>query len=367
MPMLLRLRRIGLAAAALTLTWLPHASAAEVDFTGKRIEMIVPSSAGGSGDVLARFVAAHLQKELPGKPTILVKNITGGGVINGANYFQKEAKPDGLMIISSTGASILTPFFRKDEDQVRFDPSTWMQFFAGPSGYVMTGSKVGGITSLKDLKMAIDAKTPLTHGTSSVAGIALLYVLALEATGANYIPAFNVPGSDSTTGFQRGEYKINGESIASYIQITEPLVEKGEVFPLFTVGGVDENGNITRDPALPDVPSFPEAYEIMFGKAPEGPTFETFKTMVTAMVPNARGIALPPGTPPEIFAAYSEATKRAFTTPEAKEAVDKALGPFPIFYGEQAKSRLAATMQKLTPETRDYIRKLLLERFNVPI
>jgi len=363
----LRSAGFGLAALSCAVFSQVGTAAAEVDFSGKRIEMIVAASAGGSADVLARFIAAKLEKELPGKPTILVKNVTGGGVISGANHFQKYAKPDGSMIFVSTSSAIMTPFFRAGENQIQFDPSTWMQFLGGAGGYVVTGSKVGGITSLADLKAAIDAKTPIPHGTSSVAGIALLYVLAMEATGANYIPAFNVLGSDSTTSFQRGEYKINGESVASYMAITEPLVEKGEIFPLFTIGQMNEQGQIVRDPTLPDVPSFPEAYEIMFGQAPSGEIYEVFQTMVAALVSNARGVALPAGTPQEIFDAYSDATKRAFTVPEVLEEVASVLGPFPIIYGDDAKTRLSSTLDKLTPEIREFIRKLLMDRFNVPI
>lgn len=363
------IRAAGMGLAALSCALLAHVSiaSAEVDFSGKRIEMIVGASAGGSADVLARFIAAKLEKKLPGEPSILVKNVTGGGVINGANHFQKYAKPDGMMIFVSTSSSIMTPFFRGKEGPVQFDPSTWMQFLGGAGGYVVTGSKVGGITSLEDLKAAIDAQTPIPHGTSSVAGIALLYVLAMEATGANYIPAFNVLGSDSTTSFQRGEYKINGESVASYMAITEPLVEKGEIFPLFTIGQMNENGEIVRDPTLPEVPSFPEAYEIMFGEAPSGEIYQVFKTMVGALVTNARGVVLPEGTPQEIFDAYSQATKEALTTPDVLDEVANVLGPFPIAYGEEARSRLTGTLDQLTPEIRDFIRTLLMERFNVPI
>lgn len=353
---------LGLAGATLSTP-----AAADVDFTGKRIELIVAAGAGGSADVLGRFIARNLEQHLPGKPTILVRNITGGGVIVGGNYFQANAKPDGMMLFLATGSSILTPFFGDGNSQVEFDNKTWKQFLAGPSGYVMTGSKVGGITNLQDLKAAIDEQSLIVHGTSSTAGIALLYALAMETTGANYKPIFNVTGADSVTGFLRGEFRINGESIPSYIAITEPLVEQGDVFPLFTVGQVAADGTITRDPALPDVPSFPEAYEIMFGTPPSGPTYDAWLGMMMAMVPNARGVALHGDTPPEILEAYGNAAKQAFTTPEVLEMVRDEMGPYEILTGDEANARLSAALDVLTPELRDYIRNLLMTKFQVKI
>ena len=45
-----------------------------VDFSGKKIELIVPYREGGGSDTYARLFAPYLEKYLPGKPTILVRN-----------------------------------------------------------------------------------------------------------------------------------------------------------------------------------------------------------------------------------------------------------------------------------------------------
>ena len=79
-------RRHGLrllAAAAAVLAVAPAARAA--DFAGKTIEWVIPFSVGGGSDVWARFFAPLLAEQLPGRPTVVVKNVPGGGSITGSS------------------------------------------------------------------------------------------------------------------------------------------------------------------------------------------------------------------------------------------------------------------------------------------
>ena len=54
-------------------------TAMAADFAGKRIEWIIPFQEGGGTDVWARFIAPPLSRELPGKPTIIIRTVPGGG------------------------------------------------------------------------------------------------------------------------------------------------------------------------------------------------------------------------------------------------------------------------------------------------
>ena len=51
------------------------------DMAGKTIEWIIPFAVGGGSDVWARFHLPLLQKHMPGNPTIVIRNVTGGGSI----------------------------------------------------------------------------------------------------------------------------------------------------------------------------------------------------------------------------------------------------------------------------------------------
>jgi len=77
---------------------LPVAAAAQPNFAGKTITVLVGYKPGGGYDATARMLARHLPDHLPGKPTVIVQNMPGGNSIIGANHMYNVAKPDGLTI-----------------------------------------------------------------------------------------------------------------------------------------------------------------------------------------------------------------------------------------------------------------------------
>lgn len=346
----------------------PHVARAQtVDFSGKRINLIIGGNAGGTADIFARFIAKGLERELPGNPTILLHNISGGGSIEAANTFQRDGTDDGLLLFYSTPSSLMNPLFMEDKSLIQFDPSTWKQFLASSSGYVNVGSKVGGIDSLDRLKAAIEAKTRITMGMSSPAGVALMYTTAMEALGANLVPAFNVGSANAAQSFLRGEFILNTTALVNYNATLEPLVASGEVAPLYTLGQADDNGDLVRDPQEPDVPHLAEAYETMNGKKPEGQAFEVFKTLVGALIANARGMMLPGATRPEIFDAYAGAAERAFKTIHTDPAAYDIIGPVPLSFGTVSEQRLSRMLPKLTPELVAYLKDLYNTKYGVPL
>jgi hypothetical protein len=76
-------------------------------YKGRTIDMIVGSEAGSGYDAYARLVAAHLGKQIPGRPNILVKQMIGAGGIVATNYIYNLGTKDGLTI---GGVQNNTPF-----------------------------------------------------------------------------------------------------------------------------------------------------------------------------------------------------------------------------------------------------------------
>src|SRR5581483_7199795 len=94
------MRRIGILIAAVAAVWLAKALAAD-DYPSKPVTIVVPFPAGGSSDILARFEAEALQREL-GKPFI-VENRTGAGGVIAAAAVAKSA-PDGYTVLHANSA-----------------------------------------------------------------------------------------------------------------------------------------------------------------------------------------------------------------------------------------------------------------------
>lgn len=99
-------RRIaaGLAAwASIATLGLPAAHAA---FPEKPVKLVVPFSAGGGADLIARTLAVELAKEL-GQP-VIVENKPGAGTIIGSDLVAKSA-PDGYTLLVSSIAHSVNP------------------------------------------------------------------------------------------------------------------------------------------------------------------------------------------------------------------------------------------------------------------
>lgn len=73
-------------------------SAIEQFYKGRNIDLVIGYPPGGSNDVFARFVARHMSKYIPGNPTIVTRNMPGGGSLLAANYLYSIAPKDGSVI-----------------------------------------------------------------------------------------------------------------------------------------------------------------------------------------------------------------------------------------------------------------------------
>jgi tripartite-type tricarboxylate transporter receptor subunit TctC len=77
---------------------LAAAPAAAQYYAGKTVTVVVGYKTGGGYDATARLLARHLQKHIPGKPTVIVQNMPGANSIIAANHTYNVAKPDGLTL-----------------------------------------------------------------------------------------------------------------------------------------------------------------------------------------------------------------------------------------------------------------------------
>ena len=101
-------RRDVLAAIASLGTSLPSwaAVAASIDYPRQPIRLVVPRSAGGVVDIVARLWAAHAKPRLG---NIIVENQGGGGGLIGASTVA-HAKPDGYTLLAGTTSElVITP------------------------------------------------------------------------------------------------------------------------------------------------------------------------------------------------------------------------------------------------------------------
>src|SRR3954451_19727124 len=62
-------------------------------YQGKNVRLVVPYTAGGAFDVLARMLARVLPQYVPGRPNVIVENKTGAaGLLGGHNVYAGEPR-----------------------------------------------------------------------------------------------------------------------------------------------------------------------------------------------------------------------------------------------------------------------------------
>ena len=59
---------------------------------------MVSTGVGGVFDLTARTVAKYMPKYIPGKPTMIVKNMPGGGHVLATNFMFNQAAKDGTFL-----------------------------------------------------------------------------------------------------------------------------------------------------------------------------------------------------------------------------------------------------------------------------
>jgi hypothetical protein len=95
-------------------------------YSGKSLRLTVGSSAGGGTDVVARLLARHIGRFVPGNPAVVVVNQPGGGGLVGANRIANTAARDGTEFATMERA--IPQFAFMGDPNVHFDPLalTWL-------------------------------------------------------------------------------------------------------------------------------------------------------------------------------------------------------------------------------------------------
>ena len=70
----------------------------EAFYAGRTLSMVIPTSPGGDVDGRARLVARFMGRQIPGKPTIVPRNMPGAVGLQAANWLHALAPRDGTAI-----------------------------------------------------------------------------------------------------------------------------------------------------------------------------------------------------------------------------------------------------------------------------
>lgn len=339
------------------------AAFAGADFSGQKITWIIPFKVGGGSDVWSRLYSPFFQKYLPGNPVVAVRNMPGGGSITGGNHFATRVKgDDGLTVFGSSGSTSFP--YLLGNSKVKYDFSKYQIVFASPTGGVAYIKPKLGVESAADLK-GFDQE--LAYASQGATSLDIVPLLAFDMLGLKVKAIFGYKGRGSgRVAFEQGETNIDYQTSTAYIKNVRPLIEQGLAVPLMTWGVLDKDGNVVRDPIEPDLPCFPEVYEMVHGKKPSGPAWNAWKAFFVAGFGVQKAMWLPQQTKPEIVAAYREAAVKVIADKEFQGVVEKSLGGYQQLAGEDARKAFDQVLS-VSKEDKAWVIQWIKDKWDITV
>ena len=270
-------------------------------YQGKTLTVYVGRTPGSGADLAARVFAEFWARYIPGEPTIVVRNLPGGGGTRVWNYGAEVAANDGLHVMFSptNGAAAVLK-----EPGLRADFST-MPFVGGLLSPNMAYVRADKVSSAEEL---LSAEGLRFGGQNPALRFDLLGRLALDALGVDYQYVTGFPGgADVFNAVRRGEVDIQVASLGLYRFSIEPtLVTEGLAIPLWHNPSADTDGNVSPLDVVADIPSYMEFYERVHGVPPSGQIYEMYKWILPRVNNIVYAALLPPGTPEALTAVLRE-------------------------------------------------------------
>ncbi len=267
-------------------------------YPDKPIQLIVPYSAGGSTDVLARAVAQVAPKHFP-QPVVVV-NKPGGGAIPGRLEVVKS-RPDGYTLLFGygSGEDLVVPHQRPVPYDIfkDFEPVCRISVHS----VVLAVPTNSPYKTLADLANAGKSKE-LTASVSTKGGIVdITFQLFAQKAGIKLTTVPGAGGADAITSLVGGHVDFGGGHPSEVL----PHIKAGRLRGLAVAFE-------KRDPAVADIPTFREGgYDVV--------TFGSVK-----------GIAVPKNTPKEVVSYLERKFKEVADDPDFQKIM-KDIGQ-PVLY-----------------------------------
>jgi tripartite-type tricarboxylate transporter receptor subunit TctC len=263
-------------------------------YEGKRVTILVGFTPGGGHDRMARLLAKHLPKHIPGKPTIIVDNMPGATGLIEANYVYNIAKPDGLTIGTLHGGIIFVQLAKAEG--VKFDllKYAWIGSASSESTVLAIRSDLP-FKTFKDLQQS---KSQIVLGTTGPADVNGQFpVLLKEYAGINVKMVTYPSSADIMLAIERKELDGRGASYSS----VKPFIDRGLVHPLIRCR--------VSEPGIENLPVDQDVTTSKMGK--------TVMALLNPAYVMGRPYVMPPKTPDNIMAILREAFAKVVKDPEA--------------------------------------------------
>ena len=240
-----RLRQAVLAlCAAAAVTGLGQVHAA---FPDRPINVVVPTAAGGTVDIVARIMAEKLGAEL-GQPVVVINKPGAGGVV-GTQAFLREPQDGYTVLFTANSNQLIVPWVYKD---AKFDPINDFSPIAAV-GEVPNVLCVNPAFPAKDMKefMALIKANPEKYQYASAGAGTLNHLLGVMLDQMGGLRMQHIP----YRGVSPAMADVMGNQVPMLFASLPSAVEGIKAGKLRALGVSSEK----RNALLPDVPAINEA------------------------------------------------------------------------------------------------------------
>jgi tripartite-type tricarboxylate transporter receptor subunit TctC len=263
--------------------------------------LLVGTTSGGGYDLLARFLARHLPRFIPGQPHVLVKNMAGAGGIVAAKYLATNAPTDGTVMASLLNNVAFEPLF--GTEAATYDPRrfNWVGSSNPETAFLMLWHTVP-VDTIEQARAR-----EITVGSSGVASAPSFFARLLNETLRTRLKIIaGYPGSNEAfLAIERGELDGYGSAFTSDLTAFKPGWLRDRMVKLIVQYGPEPEPGFSQVPFAIDEAN--NAEDKMLLRAG------------FALLAMGRPYAMPPNVPSERVAAMRQAFADMFHDPAVVE------------------------------------------------
>ena len=214
-------------------------------YKGRTVELYVGYSVGGAYDLYARTIARFLGRHIPGNPTVIVKNMEGGGSLRLANWLFRVAPKDGSVLATIGRGTGFDPILGQQGAQFDGTKFTWIGSANNETSVCVAWNATSGISKFDDLL----TKQMTVGGTSMSADTDQFPKVIDGVFGAKMKIVSGYPGgNDVVLAMERGEIQGRcGWSWSSIMSTHKAWIDEKKITVLIQLA-------LRKHPELPNVP-----------------------------------------------------------------------------------------------------------------
>jgi len=294
---------------------------------------VIGFSVGGGYDAYARILARHMGEHIPGKPTLVPRNMTGAGSRVAANYIYSVAPKDGSVMGIADQSIPLEQAL--GDSGIKFDSREFQWI-----GNVIADNNIVATWHTTPIKTIADAqKIESTMGATGYNTSAQYPTVLNQNIGTKFKVILGYPGGNEVNlAMERGEVQGIGDWSWSSLKVQRPQWIANKQVRILMQGALE------RDSELPDVPN---ALDFVKNET-DRKALELYFTQKTV----ARPVVAPPGAPPERVAELRKAFMALDTDKTFNEEVEKSKIEVDLLPGETV-NKVIALIGEASPEVRN--------------